>query len=206
MLTAALCLLALPCPAQASLTENDYREVARELGIEVAAIKALASIEGGGHGFDATGNATINFDLSVFKRFLRKNGISEAKARKTAPVAFAPVNSKRYGGYVAAQHARLEDACKVSRRLALEATFWGMFQIGGFCYKLCGCKDVEEYVRLTGESERQQLELFARFITNAGYVKYVKAHNWSAFARAYNGGRNVAGYAAKLQRAYNRFK
>ena len=208
LVTAIVCMLSamLPIYAQRALTEQDYREVAAELGIDVAAIKALASIEGGGHGFDAQGRVTVNFDLSVFKRFIRKAGISEASARKTAPVAFAAVNSKRYGGYVAAQQARLDDACKVDRRIALEATFWGLFQIGGFCYKMCGCKDVEEYVRLNKESERAQLELFARFLTNAGYVKYVKSHNWRAFARAYNGGRQVSSYAAKLQRAYNKFK
>ena len=206
-LTIVLWLLAamMPLSAQRSLTEQDYREVAAELDIDVAAIKALAAIEGGGHGFDAQGRATINFDLSVFKRFLRKAGISEAAARKTAPVAFAAVNSKRHGGYVAAQHARLDAACKVDRELALKATFWGMFQIGGFNYKLCGCKSVEEYVKRNKESEREQLELFAHFIERAGLVGYVKAPNWRAFARAYNGGRQVAGYAAKLQRAYNKF-
>ncbi len=198
--------MALAVTAQSSLSEADYRKVADELGIEVAAIKALASIEGGGHGFSAGGKTTINFDLSVYKRLLRSAGKSEAAARKASPIAFAAVNRARYGGYVEAQHARLEDACRFDRELALKATFWGMFQIGGFNYHLCGCESVEEFARLNGESELQQLELFGRFIKRAGLVKYVKAHNWQGFARAYNGGRQVSTYAGKLQRAYNRFK
>ncbi len=202
----ATVITALTIAAQASLTDADYRKVANELGIEVAAIKALASIEGGGHGFAANGKPTINFDLSVYKKLLRQAGKSQAQARKASPIAFAGVNRARYGGYVEAQHARLDDACKFDRELALKATFWGMFQIGGFNYHLCGCKSVEEFVRLNSESELQQLELFGRFIQRIGLVKYVKAHNWRAFAQAYNGGRYVSGYASKLQRAYNRYK
>lgn len=188
------------------LTELDYSKVANELGVEVAAIKALAKIEAGNAGFVAPGKPVINFDLTVFTRSLRSRGISVAKARRKAPVAFARPNARRYGSYGLAQHARLQSASAVSRELAYKSTFWGMFQIGGFNYKQCDCASVFEFARLMSQSEAMQLELFARFIRANDLVKYVKAHNWYAFSKAYNGGRVVRGYANRMAREYARFK
>jgi len=188
------------------LTTADYKKVARELGVDVAAIKAVSSVEGGGQGFVSPGKPTINFDISIFKQRLNKAGISISEARRQAPIAFAGVKTKRYGSYGAAQYARLENAFQVSRTIALESTFWGMFQIGGFNYRQCGCKDVEEMVRLMSQSEAMQLELFARFIKNTGMLKYIRKHDWVGFARAYNGSRYVASYSAKIRNAYNRHR
>jgi len=188
------------------LTNADYRRVAQELGVDVAAIKAVSKVEGGSQGFVSPGKPTINFDITVFKQRIAKAGVSVATARKQAPIAFARVNTRRYGSYGAAQYARLEDASKVNRRVALESTFWGLFQIGGFNYRQCGCKDVEEMVRLMSDSEAMQLELFARFIKNTGMVKYIRNHDWTGFARAYNGNRAVASYSAKIRRAYHSSK
>jgi len=195
-----------PSDRYTRLTNADYRKVARELGVDVAAIKAVSKVEGGSKGFVSPGKPTINFDITVFKQRIAKAGISASNARKQAPVAFARVNTGRYGSYGAAQYARLEDACKVNRRIALESTFWGMFQIGGFNYRQCGCKDVEEMKRLMSQSEAMQLELFARFVKSTGMVKYIRKHDWTGFARVYNGSRAVGSYSAKLRKAYNSCK
>ena len=52
------------------LTEADYREVAADLGVETAAIKAIVEIETGRtrKGFHAEGKPIINFDLALFRR------------------------------------------------------------------------------------------------------------------------------------------
>ena len=86
-------------------------------------------------------------------------------------------------------------------------TFWGMFQIGGFNYKLCGCESVDEMVRLMSYSELQQLELFATFITNTGMLADLKNKNWSCFARKYNGASYARrGYHTKMAKAYAKLK
>jgi hypothetical protein len=187
------------------ISELDYERVAGELGVDVAAIKALSSIEAGNCGFIANGKPVINFDRVIFARLLAKNGISVRAARRKAPVAFSCVNIRRYGSYGEAQHARLSNACNVSRNVALQSTFWGMFQIGGFNYSQCDCSSVEEFVKLMSESEAMQLELFSRFIRANNLVRYIKVHNWYQFSKAYNGGRVVRGYAARMAAAYARF-
>ena len=67
------------------LTEQDYKEVAEELGIEIATIKAVVEIEAGpGHeGFYKPGLPIINFDMSMFRRFAGKNGINLSKYNKS---------------------------------------------------------------------------------------------------------------------------
>ena len=92
------------------LSEEDFREVAEELGVEVAAIKAVVDIEAGkAHkGFYQPGKPIINFDLSMYRKFAPKHGVSLTSARKKAPVIFARPDTRKYGSYQAAQYARLE--------------------------------------------------------------------------------------------------
>ena len=86
-------------------------------------------------------------------------------------------------------------------------TFWGMFQIGGFNYKICGCESVDEFVDLMSQSEFAQLELFARLIVNTGMIKDLKAKNWAGFAHRYNGpSYKRRGYHTKMAAAYQKFK
>lgn len=188
-----------------NLTAADFDRVAKQLDVEVAAIKAVVDIEAGKEhkGFIAPGQALINFDLSIFKSLMRKNGISTSKYTKSHSVVFARPNIKKYGSYGKAQYARLNSAKTINRAIALESCFWGMFQIGGFNWRLCGCRSVDDYVDLINESESMQLELFARFITNNGLVKHLRNKNWSAFARGYNGPSYAKrGYHTRLANRY----
>lgn len=189
------------------LTEQDFREVAEALGVEVAAIKAVVDIEAGRahEGFYQPGKPIINFDLSMYQKFAPKHGVSLAAARKQAPVIFNRPNTARYGSYQAAQYARLEAARAINNSSALESCFWGMFQIGGFNYKLCGCETVEEFVERMSRSERDQLELFAALIRKCGMLEPLQKKQWLAFALKYNGPRAKArGYHTRMAAAYAR--
>ena len=56
-------------------------------------------------------------------------------------------------------------------------------------------------------SELEQLELFAAFIRNTGMLNDLRAKNWAAFARKYNGASYARrGYHTKMAAAYARFK
>lgn len=199
----------LPKERHGPLTELDFVEVARELDVEVPAIKAVVEIEAGpGHkGFFKEGKPIINFDLSMFREFARRNKISLGKYAKSHAVVFARPNKARYGSQQAAQYARLEAAMTIDTLTAVQGTFWGMFQIGGFNWRQCGTSSPKEFVRLMSRSERDQLELFAEFITRTGMLRHLRAKNWSAFARNYNGpGYASRGYHTKLARAYAKHK
>lgn len=189
------------------LTEADYEEVAQMLDVDVAAIKAVVDIETGRRheGFWAPGKPLINFDLTMYRRFAPRSGVSLTKARKAHPEIFRRPDARRYGSYQAAQQARLDAACDVDTVSAYQSTFWGMFQIGGFNWRKCGCESVQQFVELMSRSERSQLELFARFIENSGMVDAVRRHNWLQFALKYNGPKAKSrGYHKRLAASYKR--
>lgn len=189
------------------LTEADYEEVAQMLDVDVAAIKAVVDIETGRQheGFWAPGKPLINFDLTMYRRFAPRSGVSLSKAKKAHPEIFRRPDARRYGSYQAAQQARLDAACDIDTVSAYQSTFWGMFQIGGFNWRKCGCESVQQFVELMSRSERSQLELFARFIENSGMVDAVRRHNWLQFALKYNGPKaRLRGYHKRLAASYKR--
>lgn len=190
------------------LTEDDYREVAAELDVEVAAIKAVVDIETGRkhQGFWKKGKAIINFDLSIYRTYVPRHGVNLSKARKKYPVIFRSPDVKKYGSQQAAQYARLEAAMEIDRASALESCFWGMFQIGGFNWRKCGCESVDEFCALMNRSERDQLELFAAFCRANDLVRFIRKKDWSAFALRYNGpGYKKHRYHKKMADAYKKF-
>ena len=189
------------------LTEDDYREVAEELGVDVAAIKAVVEIEAGKRhsGFGRDGRVLINFDLSMFQQFARRNGVDLSSARKVAPVVFNRPDVRKYGSQQGGQHARLDAAMGIDSLTAVQGTFWGMFQIGGFNWRKCGAVSAGDFVERMGRSERDQLEMFAAFLRSTGLDRYLRAKNWAAFARGYNGPKYAArGYHRRLANAYRR--
>ena len=183
------------------LTDADFAMVAKELGVETAAIKAVVSIEAGAQmkGFWAPGVPIVNFDRSMYNRFkLKVSDKSGAKGEKV-PAGLT--------GLARREWTELINARKVNAQAANMGTFWGMFQIGGFNYGLCGCKSVDEMVKLMSESELEQLELFAAFITNTHMVEDLRKKNWSGFARKYNGASYARrNYHTRMAQAYQKFK
>ena len=191
------------------LTEKDFEEVAEELGVEVAAVKAVVEIEAGieHKGFWSEGKPLINFDLSVYRRMAARNNINLNKYTRSHPLIFARPDTRRFGSQQAAVQARLDEAFDIDSVSAIEGTFWGMFQIGGFNWRQCGTESPLEFVALMSRSERDQLELFGEFITRTGLLPSLKTKNWSAFARGYNGPSYASrGYHTRLARAYAKYK
>lgn len=190
------------------LTENDYTEVAAELDIPVAAIRAVIEIEAGptAEGFTPDDKPIINFDLTMFRQACRRRGINLSKYRSTHAVVFQSPNRRKYGSQQAAQYARLDAAMSIDSVAAIEGTFWGMFQIGGFNWKKCGCESIRQFVELMSYSEREQLELFAEFLKQGRLVNYIRNRQWAQFALRYNGpGYKKHAYDTRLARAYAKF-
>lgn len=183
-----------------TLTDDDFRIVAKELGVEVAAIKAVVKIEAGPklEGFWAPGVPVVNYAKSLFDKY---NAKTKGRKLKDAKVPSGLT------GYALKEWTSLTNARKVNADAADMGTYWGMFQIGGFNYKLCGCESVEEMVAKVCDSEFSQLEMFAVFIRNSGMLEALKKKDWAAFARKYNGPSYAKrGYHTRMAKEYANFK
>lgn len=184
-----------------SLTDDDFRKVASELNVEVAAIKAVVRIEAGVkmEGFWAPGVPVINFDRSMYNQSRPPRNVKAPASEKVPAGIKSAYGRKEWSQLVAARKVNLDKANM--------GTFWGMFQIGGFNYKQCGCKTVQEFVDRMSYSEFEQLELFANFIRNSGMLPALQQKNWSAFARKYNGASYARrGYHTRMAAEYKKFK
>lgn len=189
-----------------ALRAEDYEEIAAKLGVEAAAIRAVVEIETGRTrtGFHDEGKPIINFDLPVFRRTAARMKIN--LARHASSEALQSLKIKKYGSQQKAQQARLDAAMAIDSMAAIQSTFWGMFQIGGFNWKLCGAKSPQDFVERMSRSEYDQLELFANFISNSGMLKYLRAKNWAAFAKMYNGPAYASrGYHTRMASAYRKY-
>lgn len=190
------------------LTEADFERAAKRLGVEVAAIKAVADIEAGvtHNGFFAPEKPLINFDLTMFRRFAQSHGIKLGNYTKSHPVVFSRPNTKKYGSTQAGQQARLEAAMSIDSLAAMEGTFWGMFQIGGFNWKKCGASSPQDFMQRMARSEGDQLDMFANFILDNKLEVPLRKKDWATFARIYNGpSYKQRGYHTRMAAAYRKY-
>ncbi len=124
-------------------------------------------------------------------------------------ILFPTWNPKSYVGGLA-EYGRLDRARAIHEEAAWSSASWGLFQIlGGHALKL-GYASVGDFVSEMQRKEATQLEAFGRFITVNTFqgqrlIDLLKAHQWAAFARAYNGpGYAKNAYDRKLAEAYAR--
>lgn len=165
--------------AERITTDAPYVDAAAELGCELAAIKAVAEVESAGDPFLPDGRPKILFERHIFHR---KTG-GEYSAEHSG------VSSSSPGGYEggAAEYSRLRAALTLDRDAALQSASWGRFQIMGFNHAVCGYAGAEAFVSAMVDSEVNHLDAFVGFVKGNRLDRALRAKDWAAFARGYNG-------------------
>jgi hypothetical protein len=183
------------------ITEKQFIASAKLIGCKVGAIKAVAEVESSGGGFLPTGEVKILFEPHIFWKQLRLAGITPV----VSDICYPVWKTKPYGK-VSEQHGKLQQAVLIHRESALKSASWGLFQIMGFNYKMCGCKNIQEFINKMMLSEDSQLELFTNYIINSHLDDELRNLDFKGFARGYNGASYAKNkYDIKLQNAYNKF-
>lgn len=172
----------------AKLTENDYQNAAKSLGVPVAAVKAIKEVESSGSGFLPTGVPKILFERHVmYRSFAAKFGerSAEIKAAK-----YPDIINKVRGGYgkESEQPGRMDRAAQIDRECALESASWGLFQIMGYHWRALSYPTLQAFVNAMYSGEGGQLDAFVRFVKNdAALHQALKRQDWADFAFRYNG-------------------
>ena len=157
--------------------------------------------------FLAAGKPQLLFEGHIFWRQLQLRKIDPAKYQAAnASILYPKWTKTHYKGGIG-EYARLEQARKINADAANASASWGMFQIMGFQYQLCGFKTVAQFVSAMCQSERSQLLAFCRFITkNPQMHGALQAKKWATFARLYNGSEYAKNqYDTKLLNAYKAY-
>lgn len=187
----------------ARLQPGDFEKAARSLGVEVAALRAVAEVESRGDGFLVDGRPIILYERHVMFKLMFADG---AAAAVVAATQYPDIVNREPGGYKGGitEWERLADAIAINRECALQSASWGMFQLMGFHWKRLGFNSVQAFVNAMYAGEPQQLDAFCRFIcTDNALHKALVSRDWLTFARGYNG-RAQKGYDVKIAAAYKR--
>jgi hypothetical protein len=182
-----------------NLTNSDYCRAAKQIGCDVAAVKAVAQVESNGGGFLPDGRCKILFERHWFHKF------TKGRFDNTNP----QISSVNPGGYWGneKEYYRFNEAMKLDPKAALMSCSWGKFQIMAFNYALCGFTTVNSFVDAMRAGEAEQLEAFLGFIEHNDLTDEMRRLDWRGFARGYNGkAYEKNDYHNKLARAFNKFK
>ena len=190
------------------LSENDLQQAAIDLGVDMACIHAIKTVESKGLGFLGDGRPKILYERHVMRRRLKKNGIGKI-AISNAETNFPDLVNSRPGGYKGGTraHYRLSLAKTIDTNSALESCSWGLFQIMGYHWQHLGYSSSAEFVELMHASEGNHWQAFTRFvIKDKALHQALKAQNWAEFARRYNGPAYKKNrYHTKLATAYRNY-
>lgn len=178
---------------------EELKDAAALLGIELAAIQAVAEVEAPMGGFLPSKRPVILFESRVFHE--RTGGIYDL----SHPQISTPKWVRNYLGGER-EYERLEEAMQLDRLAALASCSWGKFQIMGFNYRSAGYGGIEAFVVGMKVSERAQLIAFANVLRAWNLVDHLKHHRWAQFAERYNGvGYRQNRYDEKLMAAYEKY-
>lgn len=188
------------------VSEDHYLQAAKDLGVDVAAVKAIAEVECMCSGFFPDGSPQILFEGHIFWRQLKKHGIDPAPLQDSYPnIVYPKWDRKQYFGGVK-EWGRLEVARTIHDTAALESASWGAFQVMGFNHEAAGWQTVQEFVDDMHKDVSHHFQAFCGFVKSMKLQKVIRDHDWAEFARRYNGPSYADNqYDKKLQTAYNRF-
>lgn len=176
------------------ITENQYKNLAKEFGISISKVKAIDFVESNGMGFDPkTGKIVIQFEPHYFKRISRLFfGIWASNK--------VEVQSKEWIAF--------NDAFSKNPKAAMESASIGRMQVMGEHWKRLGFKNVGDMWDFAKHSEVNQLWLGLKFIeTDKALFQAVKIWNTKEVARRYNGKNYwILGYDKKLEKAEIKFR
>lgn len=187
--------------------KSEIAAAARGLGVEPAALAAIVEVEAAGRllaRVNGRDEPLIRFEGHWFDRRLSGEARRLARARGlSSPRAGIIANP-------AAQAARwrlLARAERIDRAAARESVSWGCGQVMGGHWKALGYDSVDALVDEARSGAAGQVRLMARYIAHAGLVPALRRHDWTAFARGYNGPAFAANaYDRKIAAAHARLR
>lgn len=201
----------LPTPPGAALplVMADFESAARDLGVETAAVRAVAQVESGGRtGFDGKGRPLIRYENHWFQDLTNGQFDADYPDLSAAYGSAQYEATHQYGGEKGndEQWDLLTRAFELAPEAAVMCCSWGMFQVMGKHATDVGWANLETFVNDMFYSASQHLRAFLGFCRSNGLIDYLRDHDWASFAQHYNGGDYRShNYDGQLADAYAQF-
>lgn len=197
------------------IEDVDLPRVGHEIGVGEDVVHAIMDVESRGYGFDKRGRPIILFERHVFYRCLQKHAPGKLAAAKAAGLA---VKGWSRATYSQDQYALLARAMEIDETCALMAPSWGLGQVLGENYAMCGYETPQAFVRAMMDDEDNHLEAMIAFIKSAGLAKACReleaAKTWEQMvaagrkiARGYNGTQYAKNnYHIRIAQAFRKWR
>lgn len=188
-------------------TIDEIASAARTLGVDPAALLAVAEVESGGKAFALVAGRReplIRFEGHYFDRRLSAQKRQQARTRGLAsPTAGAIANPATQ----AARWRLLARAAALDHKAAHESVSWGIAQVMGAHWQWLGYADIDALVAEARSGVAGQIRLMMRYIEKSGLTAAMNRRDWEGFARGYNGPDYKRGrYDTKLAAAYEKYR
>jgi hypothetical protein len=176
--------------------DQDLPRIGHGIGCGEDELHAFLDVETRGGGFDDKGRPKALYE--PHRAYALSQGAVRAELVKRG---LAYPNWRR--DYPKDSYPRIVQAMAIDARVALEATSWGIGQVLGSNHDAAGYESAAEMVAACLDDEATQLQQAVNFIKANHLDDELRAHNWAAFARGYNGPSYAAnGYHTKLAARY----
>lgn len=195
-----------------------FAQAAATLGCALAAVRAFAHVEAGPQGaFLPSGEPVILFERHKFRQYTGGRFdhivVRHPETGKPLDTKWAVISAARPSyldqsyGPMSKQHLRLQAAAALDRDAALKSASWGLFQIMGSNYEVCGFHRLQDFITAMYRSADDHLFAFVKFIQHTPRLaSALREEDWATAARLYNGPQfKKLGYDTRLARAYESF-
>ncbi|MGF1457033.1 MAG: N-acetylmuramidase domain-containing protein [Alphaproteobacteria bacterium] len=164
-----------------ALSRGGLDRAMRELEIGPAELWTLINVETRGAGYLSNRLPVILFERHIFSR--QTGGRFDAVA--------PDISNPRFGGYLGneREYPRLVRAAELDYEAALRSASWGLGQVLGVNAESLEYIDAAAMVTLMRQSENDQLNAVIRFLLTNDLGPLLRDHQWTEFARRYNGPR-----------------
>lgn len=181
--TQAAVMLAMTDGPDTKLSDADFAHAATLLQVPVARIKAVKAVEASGQGFSADGRPIILFEPHRFSR------ATKGRFDRIAPsVSYPTWDRSKYPKTQDGRYAQLVQAVGLDVDAGFASASYGLFQILGENYRVCGYDSPFDFAVSQARDERWQLTSFASFLrASPAMLDALRRGDWAEFARRYNG-------------------
>lgn len=180
------------------LSQSGMDAALETIGVGAPELWAVISVETSGCGFLPDRRPKILFERHTFSR------LTGHQYDADDPDVSQP-SAGGYGPGGAHQYDRLTAAIQLDRDVAFKSASWGLGQIMGENFAAAGYPQVKDMVAAM-TSEDKQLGAMASFLMSSGWNQPLQQHDWTRFARLYNGPNYAANnYDNLLDHFYTRY-
>lgn len=188
----------LPFQGKASpLSNAGLANVASLLGVYAAEIWTVLAVETSCCGYLEDRRPQILFERHIFHR-LTNGRFDDGDISDAAQGGYGPPGANQYD--------RLAKAIGMNRSAALQSASWGIGQVMGESFRHAGFEQIDGMVNAMSDSEDNQLMAMGAFLVATGLKVPLQSHNWTAFARGYNGANfAINRYDIRLNAEFQKF-